>query len=105
MTEKELYKKLEETGAVEKGQAANVVKAITDIIVEEAITDPKGVVLGKLGTFKSKDVAAKEGKKNVPNPMKPGTTYDIAAKPARKSLTFGFSKGAKAIGANGITSL
>ena len=98
MTEKELYSAYQAEFGVTADEARKSVEFVTNTIVEEAMTNGKAA-FGKTGTFKRADVAAKPARLGVANPLVPGATYDIAAKPARTKLTFTLSKSGKLIGA------
>ncbi|RLA81353.1 MAG: hypothetical protein DRG78_09305 [Epsilonproteobacteria bacterium] len=97
MTEKELYSAYQAEFGVTADEARKSVEFVTNTIVTEAM---KGkCAFGKVGTFKVADVKAVAARTGVKNALVPGATYDVAAKPARKKLSFGLSKSGKLIGA------
>ena len=97
MTEKELYEAYRVEFGVTADEARKSVEFVTNTIVEQAMAGK--AAFGKVGTFKVAQVAAKPARLNVENPMKKGTYYDVAAKPARTKLTFSLSKSGKLLGA------
>lgn len=97
MTHKELYTAFAEKFGDTTDAGREKVEYIIDTMISEAM---KGsCAFGKTGTFKVAQVSAKPARLNVANPMKPGTSYDVPAKPARTKLTFSLSKQGKLLGA------
>ena len=96
MTEKELQKAFAEKFELSEQESKDMIDYLIDTVVTKSFEDGK-CVFGKVGTFKSVDVAAKPARIGVKNPLT-GGTYDVAAKPARKKLTFSLSKFGKTLG-------
>jgi len=97
MTEKEIIAKVAEDRGLSLTESKELVNYFVDLYVNGTQEDGK-MVFGKVGTFKMVDVKATPARTGVKNPLT-GGTYDVAAKPARKKLTFSLSKSGKFIGA------
>ncbi len=97
MTESELFKAFGEQFDETANASREKVEFIIDTLVEEAMKDKAS--FGKYGTFKVQAVKARPARLNVENALKPGTFYDIPAKPARTKLAFSLSKKGKLLGA------
>jgi len=98
-TDKELKAKVaEKLEGVSLSTVTDVINEYTKTIIEEVFDGSGKAVIGKFGSFSKGYVAAKAERKNVANPMKPGTFYDVPAKPERNKLSFSLSKSGKELG-------
>jgi nucleoid DNA-binding protein len=87
-TKTEILTNIANTTDLTKEEVAAVLDALAAEIEKNLGSDGPGVfAIPGLLKIKKKEVPAREAKKGVPNPFKPGELMDVAARPASNKVT------------------